>query len=227
MKLSPRLKMVADMVRPGVVAADIGTDHAYMPIYLLEKRICPTVIAADLKQGPLENARMSVSFAGLTDKIDVRLSDGLDRIEAHEAQDIIIAGMGGNLIVELLARTAWLRDSEKRLLIQPMSHAEVVREYLCKNRFKILFEQACFEGSRVYTAMCASFQDAPLQSFGSAYYYIGELVKSGSAAADWHIEKTYKRLAKRMNALAVSDINPEEVAHLQAILKDIAHHCVE
>lgn len=222
MKLSPRLKMLAEMVRPGLVVADIGTDHAYIPIYLLEKQICPSAIAADLKQGPLENAKMSVSDAGLRDKIDVRLSDGLDRIEAHEAQDIILAGMGGILIVKLLARTPWLRNSEKRLLLQPMSHAEVVREYLCKNGFEILFEQACFEGPRVYIAMCASFQDAPVHSFSPAYHYVGELSKTDSGAADSYIEKIRKRLTKRMEALAASGTQSQEVMHLQAILKDIS-----
>ncbi len=226
MKLSPRLKMVAEMVRPGLVPADIGTDHAYIPIYLLRKQVCPSAIAADVKQGPLENATRRVALAGLRDKIDVRLSDGLDRIESHEAQDIILAGMGGMLIVELLARTPWLRNSEKRLLLQPMSHAEVVREYLCKNGFRILFEQACFEGRRVYIAMCASFQEAPLQNFNPAYYYIGELLKTGNAAADKYIEKTHKHLAKRMNALTAAGVKTQEVAHLQAILKDIAQSTV-
>lgn len=224
MKLSPRLKMVADMVRPGVVAADIGTDHAYIPIYLLQNQICPRAIASDLRQGPLENARMTIFAAGLMGEIDVRQSDGLDRIGAHEAQDIILAGMGGNLIVDLLARTAWLRNSEKRLLLQPMSHAEDVRQYLCDNGFKILFEQACFEDKRVYIALCACFADAPLPCFSPAYYYIGELPANGTAAAEKHIKNTTGRLTKRISALTVADIKPEEAAYLRAIVKEIPNH---
>lgn len=221
MRLSPRLKMMAEMVRPGVVVADIGTDHAYLPIYLLEKQICPAAIATDLKQGPLENARTSVAFAGLKDKIDVRFSDGLDSIESHEAQDIILAGMGGILIVDLLSRTPWLRSGEKRLLLQPMSNAEIVREYLCENGFKILFEQACLEDHRDYIALCASFQDRPTQSFSPAYYYIGELPKTDNAAAGKYIKRTTKHLTKRVKALSAAGIKPGEVAHLQAILKDM------
>ncbi|HZK39732.1 MAG TPA: class I SAM-dependent methyltransferase [Clostridia bacterium] len=226
MRLSPRLKMMADMVRPGVVVADIGTDHAYLPIYLLKKHICSTAIAADIKQGPLENARTSVALANLGSKIDVRLSDGLDRIEAHEAQDIIIAGMGGILIVDLLARTPWLRDGEKRLLLQPMAHAELVREYLCKNGFKILFEQACFDDGRDYIALCASFQDSSTQDVDPAYYYTGELPKTGNPAANKHIKRTTKHLTKRVNALTESGRKPKEVARLQAILKDMPKHSV-
>ena len=221
MKLSPRLKMVADMVRPGVVVADIGTDHAYLPIYLLQNGICPGAIASDVRQGPLENAGMSVLSAGFTDKIDVRASDGLERINSHEVQDIILAGMGGNLIVRLLACTPWLCDSQKRLILQPMTHAESVREYLCKNGFKILFEQACFEGQRAYISMCVCYQESPTPCLNPAYYFIGELPACGSVAASKYIEKIYKRLSKRASALATSGSNPQEAEHLQGILKEI------
>ena len=152
-KLSPRLQMAADMVRTGVVAVDIGTDHAYIPVYLLQAGICPSAVAADLREGPLANARATVSAYGLEQNILLRLSDGFDNIGTGEGQDFILAGMGGTLIAGLLGRTAWLKDSSKRLIIQPMTHAEDVREFLCKQGFEILFEKACFEEHRCYIAM--------------------------------------------------------------------------
>ena len=84
-KLSPRLQMAADMVRPCEAAADIGTDHAYIPVYLIKNGICPSAVAADLKEGPLANARAAVSAYGLTENIALRLSDGLDNINPCEA----------------------------------------------------------------------------------------------------------------------------------------------
>ena len=94
--LSPRLKTAADMVRKGVVAADIGTDHAYLPSYLVLNGICPRALACDLRKGPLENAAETLERWNISDKITLRLSDGLDELSAGEADDIIMAGIGRN-----------------------------------------------------------------------------------------------------------------------------------
>lgn len=107
--LSPRLKTAADMVRKGVVAADIGTDHAYLPSYLVLSGICPRALACDLRKGPLENAAKALEHWNIADKITLRLSDGLDELSAGEADDIIMAGMGGILIAKLLERTEWVK----------------------------------------------------------------------------------------------------------------------
>ena len=107
--LSPRLKTAADMVRKGVVAADIGTDHAYLPSYLVLSGICPRALACDLRKGPLENAAETLEHWNIADKITLRLSDGLDELSAGEADDIIMAGMGGILI----AKPPWQNQSER------------------------------------------------------------------------------------------------------------------
>ena len=118
------------MVRKGVVAADIGTDHAYLPSYLVLNGICPRAIACDLRRGPLENAAETLERMGAADRITLRLSDGLDELSAGEADDIIMAGMGGTLISRLLERTDWIKNKNIRLILQPMSHAEDVRLFL-------------------------------------------------------------------------------------------------
>ena len=99
-KLDDRLKSVASLVRNGKRVADIGTDHGYLVAYLVENNICPCGIAADLRKGPLENARQTVIQQGLSDKIELILSDGLENISPDSCDDIVIAGMGGNLIAK-------------------------------------------------------------------------------------------------------------------------------
>ena len=131
------------MVRKGVVAADIGTDHAYLPSYLVLSGICPRALACDLRKGPLENAAETLERRNIADKITLRLSDGLDELSPGEADDIIMAGMGGILIAKLLERTEWVKNKNIRLILQPMSHAEEVRLFLCNNGFDIIEERTC------------------------------------------------------------------------------------
>jgi len=220
-KLTPRLRMVADTVRPGVAVADIGTDHAYIPVYLLQNGICPRAIAADLRKGPLANARAAVILFGLEDKISLRLSDGLDAVAAGEAQNIILAGMGGILITELLARTPWLRDSSVHLILQPMTHAEDVRRFLLANGFEILFENACFEGNRCYISICARYNGSLEMPVNAAYYYTGKLPDCDNDAAREFIARLGRRLIKKAAALEKAGSNREEVNRLKEIINGI------
>ena len=110
LKLSERIMMAAKMVRGGSIAADIGTDHAYLPAWLVLNSVCPSALACDLRKGPLDNAKKTVELYGIADKITLRLSDGFDKIEANEADDFIMCGMGGTLMAELVARTDWLKE---------------------------------------------------------------------------------------------------------------------
>ena len=129
LKLSERIMMAAKMVRNGKVAADIGTDHAYLPAWLVLNGICPKALACDLRKGPLDNAKKTVESYGIADKITLRLSDGFDKIAPSEADDFIMCGMGGTLMEQLVSRTHWLKDSSKRIIVQPQSHAEDIRRF--------------------------------------------------------------------------------------------------
>ena len=226
-RLSPRLQMVADMVRKGVTVADIGTDHAYIPVYLLQNKICPGAVAADLREKPLENARATIQACGLDKEIKICLSNGLDNIQAHEAADVIFAGMGGDLIAELAGRAVWLKDSAKHLILQPMTHAETVRAFLCGRGFKILSENACFEDNRCYIAICAAYDPCVSKVYPPAYYYLGELPACGNAAAREYISRLYKRLKKRADGLDKSGQNPEEAVALREIIREIPEVCNE
>ncbi|MBR5190562.1 MAG: SAM-dependent methyltransferase, partial [Clostridia bacterium] len=137
MKLDSRLMAIARLVRKDKVFADIGTDHAYLPVYLVEKGIINKAIAADLRVGPLDNAKETVISHNFTEKIELRLSDGLDNFSENEAQEIAVAGMGGLLISSFIERTKWLKNSNIHLILQPMTHVEDLRKTLFDNGFVI------------------------------------------------------------------------------------------
>lgn len=187
------------MVRPGSVAADIGTDHAYLPASLILNGICPRALACDLRKGPLSNAAKTVAAYGLEGKITLRLSDGFDEIEPFEADDFIICGMGGTLMTELVSRAYWLKDPAKRLILQPQSHAEDIRGYLIHNGFKILYEDACTDSGKLYCAMAAEFTGEE-REFSAAYPYTGELPKCSKPEAKEYLIKIKEHLAKKYEA---------------------------
>ncbi|MBQ7546986.1 MAG: SAM-dependent methyltransferase [Clostridia bacterium] len=221
MKLSPRLQMVADLVREGVTVADIGTDHAYVPAYLVACGKCPAAVASDLREGPLMNAVTALALYGVTEQVSLRLSDGLDAYSPADADDFIFAGMGGTLIVELLSRTDWIFDSGKRFIFQPMTHAELVRAYLLQNGFHILAEHACFDECRPYVAFSAAYDPAYRPHYRKSYIWMGELPQAMNEAASYYLTKQYIYLKKRADALERAAMLPDEVRTIREILPDL------
>ncbi|MDA8233666.1 MAG: class I SAM-dependent methyltransferase [Clostridia bacterium] len=155
MKLSKRLAALAGYVPQGVVVADIGTDHGYLPIYLIEEGISPTVIAGDVKEGPLGSARKAVAEAGMEDKIHLRLGDGLAVLRPGEAEVIIIAGMGGGTIREILEQGRQVLTEVKRLILQPMVAAGQLRLWLIDHGWNIVDETLIEEDGRIYEVIAA------------------------------------------------------------------------
>lgn len=218
--LCPRLQMAADFVRAGVSVADIGTDHAYLPAYLVMTGKCRRATASDLRAQPLENAKQTIRRYHLEGRITTCLSDGLDAIDPGEAEDIVLAGMGGELIASLLARTPWLRDGQKQLILQPMTHAEDVRRFLYENGFAILAENAVREDEHLYIALCAQYTGAKTAcSLGMPY--IGRLPDCRTEAALLFLQKQRQRLAARAHALRRSEQEPEECARLEAAVAEL------
>ena len=162
--------MVASMVRRGSRVADIGTDHAYLPVYLVQSGACLGGIAADIRSGPLEAARRTVTEAGLIDVITLRLGDGLAPVEADEVDDIVIAGMGGETIVEILSAADWVKDARLRLVLQPMTRAEELRRWLLTNGFGIQEERLVQDGHRLYPVMAAAYTAAEPETDEYVFY---------------------------------------------------------
>ena len=138
-KLSKRLERIASFVQPGSRVADIGTDHGYVPIWLVQKGVCPSALAMDVRKGPLERAEEHVEEVGLSGKIELRLSDGLAKLKAGEADTVVIAGMGGKLTCRILeqGRHVWENWSEgkERLILSPQSEQDEVRHFLEEQGF--------------------------------------------------------------------------------------------
>ncbi|MBD5136032.1 MAG: SAM-dependent methyltransferase [Lachnospiraceae bacterium] len=154
-QLSGRLKLIASFVSDGSRLADIGTDHGYVPIYLVGKDIIPSAIAMDINEGPLKKAEENVKMFGLEDKILLRLSDGLDKLSSKEADTVLIAGMGGRLILNILDRGKAVCDKINELILSPHSEIELVREYLMNNGFAVVREEMILDEGKYYTVMKA------------------------------------------------------------------------
>lgn len=152
-ELSPRLRMVADLVPSGVPLADIGTDHAYLPAALLLEGSIPSAIAADLRPGPLSRAKLTAEEYGLGDRISFCLCNGLQGIGPGQVGAAAIAGMGGETICDILSAASWTRESGIPLILQPMSTMAELRKWLTTNGYAILEERLAREGETIYTAL--------------------------------------------------------------------------
>jgi len=153
--LSPRLAAVASMVPPGRVAADIGTDHALLPIHLVREGICPRAVAVEKAPGPLETARRAVADSGLTDRIDVREGDGLAPLAPGEATVLILAGMGGSTMAGILEAGPLVVDRAERLVLQPMDAPAAVRRWLADHGWAPVEEQLVADAGRIYQVIAA------------------------------------------------------------------------
>ena len=153
MELSKRLTAVAGLVTEGASVADIGTDHGYVPIYLMKQGIAKKAIATDINRGPLERARMHVIGHGLKGKIETRLSDGLKAIEPGEVDTMIAAGMGGGLVIRILNDSKDVVDSLSACILQPQSEIAKVRRYLAEHGLVIEREDMVEEDYKFYPMM--------------------------------------------------------------------------
>lgn len=154
-QLSKRLLAAAGMVTKGNIVADIGCDHAYTSIYLCQAGIAPKVIAMDVNKGPLKGARAHVEEAGLSSQIDIRLSDGLQRLVPGEADSVLLCGMGGLLMIKILSDYPEATSSVKELILQPQSEIGEVRRYLHKQGYEITEEHMLKEDGKFYVMMRA------------------------------------------------------------------------
>ena len=153
MELSVRLQAVADMVTEGTKVADVGTDHAYIPIYLVEHDKNPSAIAMDINRGPLKKAEENISSHNLENKIETRLSDGLKQLHLGEADSLVIAGMGGGLVVKIMEEGTLHKKYVKEWILQPQSEISKVRQYLNENGYCIVEENMVIDEGKFYPMM--------------------------------------------------------------------------
>ena len=170
-ELTPRLQAVAFFVPEGARLADIGTDHAYLPVSLLLDGKIPSASAADLRKGPLDRARMTAQEYGCTEKVSFRLCDGLAEIKSYETDVISIAGMGGETIAEILGAAKWVNRNGVPAILQPMSSQPELRRWLWQNGFDIVEEKLVKEGDTLYVVIFA--KPGPVQPMTTAQEWAG------------------------------------------------------
>ena len=170
--LDGRLAAVASFVRPGAKFADIGTDHAYLPIALIREGIIGEAVATDVSAGPLSRAESHIRENGMKDRIRTVLTDGLDGLEHEGLTDIAICGMGGETIAGILSRAAWLRNPEIRLILQPMTMQEKLRCFLAEEGFRIEEETIGKSNGRLFPVFRCRFSGEP-ESLSEADAYFG------------------------------------------------------
>ncbi len=162
--LSKRLTALANMVTDGNRLADIGTDHGYIPIYLCQTGKIPSALAMDIGKGPLQQAQTHIAEHGLSEQIKTRLSDGMAALQFGEADTILIAGMGGGLVMKILSEGAEKLTGKEELILQPQSEIALVREFLRVRNFQILNEDMILEDGKYYPMMKVSQQKAAEQA---------------------------------------------------------------
>ena len=211
--LTKRLSVAASLLSGGDGVVDIGTDHAYLPAYLVLSGKCPHVLACDVGEKPLANAEKTLREFALQDRIEPRISDGLQNVSPDEAREISVCGMGGTLIARILTAAPWIRRPGMHLVLQPMTHLEDVHACLCKNGFRIEREPCVQEGRRVYCFVDAVF-DGQTRPDDPGYFYFGELIGQDGPARHV-VQKQLMRLQKRIACLEAAGIRPEEASYLK------------
>ena len=218
MKLDNRLMAIADLVRKDKIFADVGTDHAYLPVYLVEKGIIKKAIAADLRVGPLDNARDAVVSYGYTEQIELRLSDGLDNFKENEVEEIAVAGMGGLLISEFINRTEWLKNENIHLILQPMTHIEELRKTLFDNGFIIDKEVVAKDGDKLYIILSVYYYEGQT-AYTDLDLIVGKLPYNNDTLSKEYLTKIYNKYMKKFDALKNADKECTELEKLVGELK--------
>lgn len=188
MNIDARLKAVGNMVPAGCVLADIGTDHAYLPVRLLEERHIAAAIAGDIAEGPCRSARMTVAAHGMKDRIDVRKGSGLEVLRPGEAQCAVIAGMGASTITGILEASPEVAAALEVLVLQPMAGAASLRRWLCGHGWKLQSEDLVEDGEHFYEIMSAVHGESA--AYTDAEYAVGPvLLRQGHELLDKHFTR--------------------------------------
>lgn len=188
MRLSRRLLEVASLVTDNHVVADVGTDHGYVPIFLIQEKRIPRAIAMDINPGPIQRAREHIEAAGLAELIDIRLSDGAQKLCVGEADTLILAGMGGQLMIEIMSRGEHILRTMKEYILQPQSEWSEFRHYLCENGYCVKDEKMLCEDGKYYLIIRA-VQGREEYADEIQYRYGKRLLNSGDKILKEYLEK--------------------------------------
>ncbi len=229
MRLTKRLSAIVNYVTPGKIVADIGTGHLQLPLYLVKTKRCPRVIATEYNLGPYQIACFIVALFNEKKKIELRQGNGLLVLKPGEAEIVVIAGMGGNTICQLLSRAPNVLSRVKRLVLQPATRAGDLRCWLTQNNWRLVDEVLVEEKGHIYPVMAAEpgievIQDKLLLAVGP------RLVEKNDPLLPAYLEKQIQIYQRILNELASSQ-NPVHLkkggalATIISKLNQLLAHC--
>lgn len=223
------MKAVASMVTAGNVLADVGTDHGYVPIALVQRKKIPRAIAMDINKGPLQRACEHIAEFRLEDYIETRLSDGVAKLEVGEVDTILVAGMGGELVIHILSEGKEVCRSAKELVLQPQSELEKVRKYLRENKYKLVDEDMIIEDGKYYPMMKVVpvekdvFWDViPDEAIRACYMYGPLLLKNGNPSLRKFLVNQHKQLTKILKELEKQPESQAIINRKKEVLDEIS-----
>ena len=194
--LGPRLEAVARLVSCGAILADVGTDHGYLPIYLLESGKIEKAVLSDINKGPLEKARTNVRLHNLEERVELCLTDGAADLANKGITEYSICGMGGELIADIIAAAPQLAERGIGLILQPMSRAEALRSYLWDNGFIIVDEVYSSEDGKYYVCMRVEYTGEKIR-YTTPEAHFGKAVQPhGDSAANGYLMTKLSALRK-------------------------------
>ena len=215
MELSKRLQAVADLVSEGLVVADVGTDHGYIPIYLIETKKSPKAFAMDVNKGPLLRAKEHIAEHGLETRIETRLSDGVRALQKGECDCVVVAGMGGALTIKIMEEGKDIFRSLKEFVLQPQSELQKVRAYLCENAYFIVEENMVLDDGKFYPMFRVI--NGQSEEYHAIELCYGKLLLEQKNA----VLKTFLQKEKAVKELILSNLEQSFGEHIEARRKEI------
>ncbi|MBQ4509656.1 MAG: SAM-dependent methyltransferase [Clostridia bacterium] len=210
LKISERLCTAASYVRDGAVVADIGTDHAYLPIYLALENKITRAIASDVNEGPISKARENISKYNLDNTIDTCIANGLDGINKYSPTDIVICGMGGELIVQILESSEYIKKQGIRLILQPMTMVKELREYL-QNGYSAIAENVVFEDNKLYQIICVEY-DGIIKQYSDIQLELGiKNIENGGDKLKMLLDALIKKKEKKLNGFKLGGYDTTDI----------------
>lgn len=220
LQLEPRLALLATLVPKGAHLADIGTDHGYLPVYLLQNRLIAHAIASDINALPLDHAKRTAGEFGITEHIEFRLCAGLDTIASDECDTVVIAGMGGETIIKILENALWTLDGKHTLLLQSQTKQELLRPWLIAHGGRIESEHLVRDKGTIYAVLTVTRgEQKPLNA---AQGYCGVMNPHEPLYGDYAQERIEK-LEHTVEGLKTSNRmdKAERIAALLSIISEL------
>lgn len=201
--LDKRLLTAVSLVRKDSFCVDVGTDHGYLPVYLYKNGITQNVTACDVNEKPLKSAEKTLQENGLQGKINLILSNGLAEVKPELAEDIVICGMGGELILDIMLASDYSKDDRKRFILQPMTNVPFLRRGLYKNGFEILSETPVIDKPHHYTIIHVKYS-GKVEEITEVFARIGKIPASSSQAQQEYVNHIIAKETKVVNGLKKS-----------------------